>query len=378
MPDVIVVGGGVLGVATAYECARHGLDTMLVDRADVGRATDAGAGIISGQTDAHAEAGRFEFGVRASAYYEPLLHALASDGAGETGYAKCGMLLAATGEDERDAFLQAKRHILTRHTARGTPASDLREVTADEARAFFPPLGHVAGAVYYRHAARVDGRLLSRALEQAARRRGAAVRRGSVTEILVRGGRAEGAVVDGEPCAARNVVVAGGAWSQTFGDQLGIRLPVEPQRGQIIHLQLRNRDTDRWTIVSGFRGHYIVPWPEGRVVVGASRETGSGFAPRLTAKGVRDVLSEALRAAPGLSEAEIAEMRVGLRPLSADLRPILGPVPRVGGAFVATGHGPSGLQLGPYSAKLVADMVAGIDPDIDLGVFSPARFQTAS
>jgi D-amino-acid dehydrogenase len=379
MPDVIVVGGGVVGAATAYECARHGMETVLVDRADVGRATDAGAGIISGETDTRRDAGWYEFGVRAAAYYDPLLRAVAADGGGETGYARCGMLLAATGEDEREAFLAAKQHILNRRAARGTPApADLREVSPDEAREFFPAFGHVVGAVYYRHAARVDGRLLARALAQAARRRGVTVRRGSVSEIVNRNGRTGGVVLDGEPCAAGHVIIAGGAWSQAFADQLKIHVPVEPQRGQIIHLKMRNADVSKWSIVNGFRGHYIVPWPDGRVVVGASRETGSGFDPRLTAEGVRDVLAEALRAAPGLSDAEVHEMRVGLRPLSADLRPVLGAVPTVEGVYLATGHGPSGLQLGPYSGKVVADLVAGVEPEIDLAPFSVMRFQTAA
>jgi D-amino-acid dehydrogenase len=376
MPDVIVVGGGVVGLATAYACVRHGLETALVDRADPGRATDAGAGIISAEADSRREAEWYAFGVRAAAYYGSLLSDLAADGAGETGYDRCGMLLAATGEDEREAFLEAKRRILGRQAAAGAPsADDLREMPPDEARRLFPPFGTVVGAVYYRHAARVDGRLLAKALEQASRRRGLAVRHGSVGEIIIKGGLTEGVSVDGTRYAARRVVIAGGAWSKAFGDQLGIHVPVEPQRGQIIHLKMRNPDAARWPIVSGFRGHYIVPWPDGRVVVGASRETGSGFAPRLTAEGVGAVLAEALRAAPGLADGEIHEMRVGLRPLSADLRPILGPVPRVEGVYLATGHGASGLQLGPYSGKVVADLVAGVEPEVDLTPFSVTRFR---
>jgi len=288
------------------------------------------------------------------------------------------MLLASTGEDDREAFLDAKELILSRRAARGTPAArDLRELSSDEARELFPAFSNVFGAVYYRYAARVDGRLLSRALAQAAQCRGLEMRRGSVNEITVRGGRTEGVVIDGSPYAAGRVVIAGGAWSKSFGDQLGINLPVEPQRGQIIHLKMR-QDVSEWTIVNGFRGHYIVPWPDGRIVVGASRETGSGFDPRLTAKGVRDVLAEALRTAPGLADGEICEMRVGLRPLSSDNRPIIGAVPSVEGVYLATGHGPSGLTLGPYSGKLIADLVAGAEPEFDISPFSVTRFETST
>ncbi len=160
-----------------------------------------------------------------------------------------------------------------------------------------------------------------------------------------------------------------------FGAQLGVRIPVEPQRGQIIHLTNPSVETSGWPIVEGFRGHYMVPWPDSRVAVGATRETGSGFDPRLTAAGVHEVLSEALRVAPGLKGWEIHEMRVGLRPLSADGRPVLGAVPGVEGVYVATGHGARGLHLGPYSGTLVADLMLGRAPELDLAPFGASRFR---
>ena len=105
----------------------------------------------------------------------------------------------------------------------------------------------------------------------------------------------------GERIACGHVVIAAGAWSRALGGRLGIEIPVEPQRGQIVHLGLAGVDTGAWPIVLAFRGHYIVPWTDGRVVVGATRETGSGFAPHTTAAGVVEVLTEALRVAPGLA-----------------------------------------------------------------------------
>jgi D-amino-acid dehydrogenase len=92
---------------------------------------------------------------------------------------------------------------------------------------------------------------------------------------------------------------------------------------------------------------------------------------------VREVLSEALRVAPGLARAEIREIRVGLRPFTSDTLPVLGPVPGIAGIFLITGHGPSGLTLGPYSARLVAGQMLGTAPETDLGAFSVARFAAA-
>ena len=118
----------------------------------------------------------------------------------------------------------------------------------------------------------------------------------------------------------------------------------------------------------------MVPWDDGRVVVGATRETGSGFAAHTTAAGVLEVLAEALRVAPGLARAEIREIRVGLRPASRDGLPILGPVPGIANLLLAAGHGSIGLQLGPYSGKVVAQMVARGEAETDLAPFSLARF----
>ena len=170
------------------------------------------------------------------------------------------------------------------------------------------------------------------------------------------------------------MAIAGGAWSETFATQLGVSIPVAPQRGQIIHLGLHGTDTSRWPMISAFHHHYLVAWPDSRVVAGATRETGSGFAPHTTAAGVREVLGEALRVAPGLAAAEIREIRVGLRPFASDTLPVLGPVPGVHGVFLVTGHGPSGLTLGPYSAKLVAAQMLGKAPEMDISPYSIARF----
>src|SRR5262249_50227307 len=107
---------------------------------------------------------------------------------------------------------------------------------------------------------------------------------------------------------------------------------------------------------------------------GATRETGSGFHPHTTVAGVHEVLSEALRVAPGLGQAEIREMRVGLRPLTIDELPVLGPVAGVENILLVTGHGPTGLTLGPYSGKVIAELALGQTVATDISAFHVARF----
>jgi D-amino-acid dehydrogenase len=141
-------------------------------------------------------------------------------------------------------------------------------------------------------------------------------------------------------------------------------------------MELTGEQTAEWPVVGAFHGHYLVAWPDGRVAAGATRETGSGFAVQTTAAGIREVLDEALRVAPGLAQAKLLEVRVGMRPYTRDRMPVLGQVPGVEGVLLATGHGSTGLQLGPWSGKLVAEMALGQTPQtqVDLSPFSVARF----
>ena len=219
----------------------------------------------------------------------------------------------------------------------------------------------------------MNGRLLRDALRRAAVRRGATLIEGSA-EIVHRGGRATGVRVADRELSADAVLVTGGAWTNALGAELGVTLPIYPQRGQIMHLDLPGVVTTRWPVILGFHSHYILAFPESRVVAGATREHESGYDPRMTAGGVHEALGEALRVAPGLTGATLAEVRIGLRPASPDGLPIVGAVPGFENIFVATGHGASGLQLGPHSGAMIAGLAQRRATEVDLAPFAATRF----
>ncbi len=171
------------------------------------------------------------------------------------------------------------------------------------------------------------------------------------------------------------MIIAAGAWSCYLAEKLGFALPIFPQRGQIAHLDMPDAYTGDWPIIVGYYDQYILTFRPNRVVCGATRESDSGYEVRLTAAGVKSVLDEALAVAPGLGNATIAEIRIGLRPFSPDRLPVLGAAPGYPNVFLCTGHGPSGLQLGPFSGRLVAGLVLGEAPTIDIGPFLADRFQ---
>jgi D-amino-acid dehydrogenase len=371
--EVVVIGGGLLGWAAAYELARAGIKATVVDRGDEGQATAAGAGIIAPGTSFKAPDTSFPLAQAAVAHYPKLLAALAEDGETNTGYETVGALFIAGNDEEAARLPSALEAMRRRRDAGMANIGDVRLIDATEARRLFPPLADHPGAIHVPEAARVNGRLLRDSLRRAAERRGAAFIPGSAVPV-VENGRVTKIEVDGKSLSASSVIITGGAWSNALGDRLGVRLPIFPQRGQIAHLEVQDKITSRWPIVLGYHSHYLLTFPEHRVVAGATRELDSGYDVRLTAGGVHEVLSEALRVAPGLATTTIHEIRIGLRPFSPDQLPIIGRAPGLANVYLATGHGPSGLQLGPVSAAAVVDLIVGEVPRVDLTPFGAERF----
>jgi D-amino-acid dehydrogenase len=140
-----------------------------------------------------------------------------------------------------------------------------------------------------------------------------------------------------------------------------------------VHLRLEGVRTEDWPVILPPGSHYIVPFDGGRVVAGATRETGSGFDYRVTAAGQAEVLAEALNVAPGLGVATLIETRVGFRPVGTEVRPSLGWARGVEGLAVGTGLGASGLTIGPIAGRLLAELVTRQPVAIDLGPFDPMR-----
>ena len=211
--------------------------------------------------------------------------------------------------------------LLRRRRMEAPEIGDVDRLTPREVKALFPPLHAGFAGVHVAGGARVDGRRLVASLLRAAKHHGATVARGFV-ELISRD-RVPGVRLDDRNVVADAVVVTAGAWSPALLSPLGINLPIQPQRGQIVHLHLPGQETKAWPVVLPPGSHYLLAFDDSRVVAGATRELGTGFDYRVTAAGQAEVLSEALRTAPGLGAATLVETRVGFRPVSADGRPLV-------------------------------------------------------
>ena len=370
---VAVIGGGIVGASVAYHLSRpelaaeHDVEIVVVDRAHTGKATLAGAGIVCPWPSETATGAYLAMYLAGAGYYPTLISQLAADEQGRQsiGYRRVGGLVVSEVGDDLDAALTR-----TRQRAEGRPeVGAVRRIDNRRARDLFPPLRTGVDAVWIEGAARVDGRLLAEAMLAAASDASPVGITSGAASLEVDDGRVTGVRLGDEVVEADRVVVAGGAWTNELLESLGpgLTVDVEPQKGQIVHLRV-DADTSRWPVVMPLGRQYLVGFDDSRVVVGATRETGSGFDTRVTAGGQAEVLDAALAVAPGLAEAEIIETRVGLRPLAAGV-PTIARHPEIGGLVIGTGLGAGGLTMGPLCGRLLAELALDRQPSFDLSAY---------
>jgi len=366
---IVVIGAGVFGASAARRLAQLGADVTVIDRADPGRATSAGAGIVCPWLSSAADPAYQAIAAASGRYYPELVAGLEQEGVKDVGYRKVGSLVVPEAREELDAAEER----LVKRSPDAPEMGAIRRLTPSQASGLFPALREDLPAIHIEGAGRVDGRALTQALLGAAEMRGGAVERGLASEIVTTGGRVSGVRVGERTLGADAAIITTGAWSSELLRPLGLSIKVAPQRGQIIHMRLEGRDTQAWPIVQPLNGYYMLAFDGGRIVVGATRESGSGFDYRVTAGGVAEVLNFGLAWAPGLARAEIIETRIGFRPMAIDDRPMLGAVTGIAGLFVGNGLGHSGLTLGPFAGKLLAELALGRAPELDLAPFAPFR-----
>ncbi|MGF9966846.1 NAD(P)/FAD-dependent oxidoreductase [Bacillus rhizoplanae] len=367
MKSYIVVGAGILGASTAYHLAKAGARVTLVDRQDLGQATDAAAGIVCPWLSQRRNQAWYQIAKGGARYYASLIQQLEADGETDTGYKRVGAISLHTEEKKLDQMEE-------RAYKRREDAPEIGEITRlspSETKSLFPPLSEEYSAVHISGAARVNGRALRQSLVNTAKKHGAVCIKGNAS-LVHEDNRVIGIEVNGETLTANQVIVTAGAWANELLQPLGVNFLVTFQKAQIVHLHMPEINTESWPVVMPPNDQYILAFEDGRVVVGATHENDTGFDYRVTAGGLHEVFDKALSIAPGLSNSTVLETRVGYRPFTPGFLPVIGALPNFEGILVANGLGASGLTAGPYLGSELAKLALGEQTELDLSYYDVA------
>jgi len=360
-PDVLVIGGGIVGCSLAWELARTRLRVTLVERGRIGcGASSAAAGLLVPPR----EGPLATLGRRAAVFYDSWLGELRQAGAADVGYRRPGLLEVCTdprrGEEIQRDLAAANRLPLP---AEWISAAGLREREPELAAG-------VCGAIFYPEVAQVDPPRLVRQVARVAELAGVRLREGEPVRRLVREGDRITSVETGTTRYYPGVVIlAAGAWSGDIAQLLGVELPTSPVKGQLLLSDCRVPPV-RTPLFAG--DALLVPRPEGRLLLGVTIEE-AGFDERVTLDGLRHILQGTCALVPAVGRLPFGRAWAGLRPGTPDGLPYLGSVPPLSNVWVSTGHFRKGILLAPLCGRLLAQSIVAGQLDEDLLPFSPTR-----
>ncbi|MBI2016389.1 MAG: glycine oxidase ThiO [Candidatus Rokubacteria bacterium] len=361
---VVVVGGGIIGCATAYELAKAGCAVTLLERAAPGaEASSAAAGLLAPLGES-SQTGFARLALASWRLYPEVVRELRERTGMDVEHVTRGTIYPMAATDARDVDEWAL-----------APEFGVERLEGADVQKREPALSpRVRRALFVRGDHWINNQRLVLAYAQAAVAAGVELCAGaSVSRVVVERGRAAGVVADGERHEADAVLLAAGAWTSELVASFGGQLRIEPRRGQMIALA-------HVPAVLTYCVHgeaYVVPRPSGEVLIGATVER-AGFQRAVTAEGIAGLLRAAIELVPSLGELPIARTWCGFRPWAPDSLPVLGPWPGVEGLWLATAHFRNGILLAPITARLMTDWITTGAPGLEVGDFLPARFGDAS
>jgi glycine oxidase len=374
MHDVLIIGGGVIGLSLAWDLAQHGQRVHLIEQGQPGReASWAGAGILPAavrRTDRHPYE---QLAGLASELHPRWAAELKAPTGIDNGYRRCGGLYLARTAGESAALAAWAQ-------AQCDDGIEVERLTAEQLASIEPKLA--IGVKRQNSAPGTKSCLLLpgeaqlrnprhlQALTKACHLAGVTVTsRTAATHAVIAANEVAAIETSAGPLHARQYCFAAGAWSGPLLARLGVQTGIVPIRGQMVLFRSQRPLLSR-IVTEGSR--YLVPRDDGRLLAGSTEEE-AGFDKGTTAAAIQELTQFALELVPALAEAEVERTWAGLRPGSFDGLPYLGRLPGFDNAFVAAGHFRSGLFLSPATAVVMSQLLRGEQPEIDLGPFRVGR-----
>ncbi|MEU4036931.1 glycine oxidase ThiO [Streptomyces collinus] len=371
--DVLVIGGGIIGLVTAWRAAQRGLATAVVDPEPGGGAARVAAGMLAAVTELHyGEETLLALNLESARRYPDFAAELTELTGHDLGYRRCGTLAVALDADDR-------AHLRELHALQRRSGLESEWLSGRDCRRLEPMLAPgVRGGLRVDGDHQIDPRRLASALVAACERAGVVFHRAWAERLDVVRDRAAGiTTADGTALGAERVVLAGGSLSgRLAGVPDEVLPPVRPVKGQVLRLSVPRRYAPflNRTVRAVVRGSqvYLVPRENGELVVGATSEE-LGWDTTVTAGGVYELLRDAHELVPGITELPLTETRAGLRPGSPDNAPLLGPS-GLDGLLLATGHYRNGVLLTPVTGDVMARLLASGELPPEARPFTPQRF----
>jgi glycine oxidase len=376
--DVAIVGGGVIGLATAWQLRRRGVTVCVIDPEPARAATHAAAGMLAPVSEAtYGEAAQVKLATESARRYGSFVADLEAATGMQAGLRREGTLIVGADTGDRDMLVDLHQF----QTSLGLESAVL---TGGECRALEPMLHpQVRCGLLVTTDLSVDNRRLAAALVHALDAADDVLVRQRAASLRVDARAATGVVLeDDTTISAGSVVIAAGPWTAALpGIPDAARVRVRPVKGEILRLRATPTVPLPSHSIRGLvngQSIYLVPRADGELVVGATVEE-AGFDTTVRAGAVRELLRDARAVLPAVDELELVEAIAALRPGSPDNLPIIGPA-ALPGLVYASGHSRNGILLAPITADLVCALLTGTETDQDqelLALVAPARFATA-
>jgi glycine/D-amino acid oxidase-like deaminating enzyme len=364
--DVVIVGGGIARIATAYYLGKAGIKSTVIERDGLAsHASGFAYGGLSGGIPDGPEPNQ-PIIQKSMALYCNLGPALTEETSVDIQYQdRPALKLALSDKEATDVLANLEWQ-------RSQPGYKVEWLTTHEVRKLEPRVSpKTIGALHIEGGKDVEPYRLTLALAEAGEKRGVTIRTGNVAKLQRQGSAIAGVWVGNEMVATERVVLAIGPWSATIEEWTGVKVPVRLLKGQIIRLKGAG-DPYRYSI--GHKKNYAMTKPVDDLVWCGTTEEEAGFDESNTTKSRDQIIDSTIRMLPSLANADLVLQTACLRPVAPDNVLVLGQVPGVDGLYIATGGGRQGIMMGPGIGKTIADLIADGTTDVEMTPYDPGRF----